>query len=101
VCLESVAISTESLQVSRVVVPTVPVYVVYIQLTDMYWLEVAVLAVIFLVDCVWVDRLVVVSLIDSFTSIPTGKWVVLIAQFNLCMAAYGTDSGTECFVNLR
>lgn len=67
----------------------------------MYWLEVAVLAVIFLMDCVWVDRLVVVSFIDSLASIPTGKWVVLITQFNLCMAAYGTDSGTECFVNLR
>lgn len=44
------AVCTESLQVSRVVVPSIPVNVVNVKLTDMDWLEVAVLAVIFLMD---------------------------------------------------
>ena len=53
--LETVAVSTESLKIRRVVVPSISVNVVYIQLTDVLWLEVAVLAVILLIDCVWVD----------------------------------------------
>ena len=35
--LEPVAVSTERLQVSRVIVPPVTIYVVYIELTAMYW----------------------------------------------------------------
>ena len=53
--LETVAVSTESLKIRRVVVPSISVNVVYIQLTDVLWLEVAVLAVILLIDCVRVD----------------------------------------------
>jgi len=60
-----VAVSTERLQVGRVIVPTVPVYVVYVQLADVYWLEVTVFAVILLVDCVRVSVLVDGFLVDS------------------------------------
>ena len=59
------AVSAERLQVGRVVVPPVTVYVVYVQLADMYWLKVAVLAVVLLVDCVWVGVLVNGFLVDS------------------------------------
>ena len=61
------AVSAERLQVGRVVVPTVPVYMVYIQLADVYWLEVAVLAVVLLVDCVRVGVLHNGFLVDSLT----------------------------------
>ena len=44
------AVSTKSLQVSRVIVPSIPVNVVNVKLTDMDWFEVAVLAVIFFMD---------------------------------------------------
>ena len=60
------AVSTESLQVSRVIVPSIPVNVVNVKLTDMDWFEVAVLAVIFFMDCVWVLPLVVALFVDSF-----------------------------------
>ena len=39
VCLQPVAVSTESLQVIRVIVMSVTVYVVYVELTAMFWLE--------------------------------------------------------------
>jgi len=65
VSLQAVAVSTECLQVRRVVVPFIPVNVVHVQLTDMYWVEAALLAFIFLMDCVWVDEFVVGFLIDS------------------------------------
>ena len=61
------AVSTQSLKVRRVIIPTVTVYVVYIQLRDVYWLEVTVFAVILLVDCVWIGVLVDGFLVDSLT----------------------------------
>ena len=48
------AVSTKSLQVYRIVIPTITVYVIYIKLTDMYWVKAAVFAVILLMGCVWV-----------------------------------------------
>jgi hypothetical protein len=50
--LEPVAVSTQGLQVGWVIVKTITVYVVYIQLADMYWLEVTLLAVLFTVSVV-------------------------------------------------
>lgn len=67
----------------------------------MYWLEVTVLAVILFMYCVRVNAFVVVLLPYSPASVTTGKWVVLITQFDSCMAAYGASSGTKFFVNLR
>jgi hypothetical protein len=50
--LEPVAVSTQGLQVGWVIVKAVTVYVVYIQLRDVYWLEVTLLAVVFAVSVV-------------------------------------------------
>jgi hypothetical protein len=47
--------------------------VVHVQLADVDWLEVAVLAVIFLVNCIWVDGLVMGFLVDSFTLVSSTK----------------------------
>jgi hypothetical protein len=44
-----VAVSTEGLQVGWVIVKAITVYVVYIQLADVYWLEVTVFTVVFTV----------------------------------------------------
>jgi hypothetical protein len=50
--LETVTVCTKSLQVFWVVVPTITVDVVNVELTDVYWLEVTLLAVVLLVDCI-------------------------------------------------
>ena len=71
--LETVAVCTKSLQVGRFIVPPVPIYVVNVKLADVYWLEVAVLAVILFVDCVWVLALDDVTSIDSKASESTGS----------------------------
>jgi hypothetical protein len=63
-----VAVGTESLQVGRVVVPTITVYVVYVELTAMFRNEATVQASIFLVQGVWVLVLLYVSFIDSLTA---------------------------------
>jgi len=47
-----VAVSTQGLQVGWVIVEAVTVYVVYIQLRDVYWLEVTLLAVVLAVSVV-------------------------------------------------
>jgi hypothetical protein len=71
VCLQPVAVSTQGLQVGRVVVPTITVYVVYVELARMLRHEAAVLAGILLVKGVWVLVLVDVSFIDSLAPIAT------------------------------
>jgi len=48
--LKAVAVSTKGLQVEWVIVPPVTVYVVYIELAGMNRLEVAVLAMVLLMD---------------------------------------------------
>jgi hypothetical protein len=53
------------LQISRVVVPTITVYVVYIQLTAMSRNKTAMQAGIFLVDGIWILVLLDVSFIYS------------------------------------
>jgi hypothetical protein len=64
-----VAVSTQGLQISRIIVPTVSVYVVYIELTAMFRNEPAMLTGILLVDGIWILVLLDVSFIDS----PTAK----------------------------
>jgi hypothetical protein len=73
-----VAVSTESLQISRVIVPAVTVYVVYIQLTAMFRNEPAMLTGILLVDGVWILVLLDVSFIDSPTAKATSGSCVLL-----------------------
>jgi hypothetical protein len=78
-----VAVSTERLQVRRVVVEPVSVNVVHVQLADVDWLEVAVLAVILLVDCVRVDRFIVGFLVDSLALVPAAqRGGVFVSQFD-------------------
>jgi hypothetical protein len=68
-----VAVSTESLQVRWVVVPTITVYVVYVKLTAVFRNESAMQAGIFLVQGVWVLVLLNVSFIDSLATVLTSK----------------------------
>ena len=70
-CLEPVAVSTEGLQVGWVIIKAVTVYVVYVQLTDVYWLEVTLLAVVLAVNVVRRTRLHLVNLVDGITTVPT------------------------------
>ena len=78
------AVSTECLQVSRVVITTVPVYVVYIQLTAMFWYESAMLASILLMHSVWILTFLDVSFIDSPAAEATSRsGVMLIADLYL------------------
>jgi len=71
VCLQPVAVGTQGLQVGRVVVPTITVYVVYVELARMLRHKAAVLAGVLLVKGVWVLVLVDVSFIDSLAPIAT------------------------------
>jgi hypothetical protein len=45
--------------------------VVNVELTDVDWLEVAVLTVIFLVDCIGIDKFIVGFLIDGLALVLT------------------------------
>lgn len=65
------AVSTQSLKVRRVIIPTVTVYVVYIQLRDVYWLEVTLLAVVLTMSVVRRTCLHLVNFVDGITSVPT------------------------------
>ena len=62
------AVSTKGLQISGFVVPTVTVYVVYIELTAMCRNKAAMQAGILLVDGVWILVLLYVSFIDSLAA---------------------------------
>ena len=67
------AVSTKGLQISRFVVATITVYVVYIELTAMFGNEAAVQAGILLMHGVWVLVLLYVSFIDSLAAVLTSK----------------------------
>jgi hypothetical protein len=64
-----VAVSTQGLQISRVIVPAVTVYVVYVELAAMFRNKPAMLTGILLVNGIWILVLLDVSFIDS----PTAK----------------------------
>ena len=70
-CLEPVAVRTEGLQVGWVIIKAVTVYVVYIQLRDVYWPEVTLLAVLFAVSVVGRTCLHLVDLVNGITTVPT------------------------------
>jgi hypothetical protein len=63
-----VAVSTKGLQISRVIVATITVYVVYVELAAMCRNKAAMQAGILLVDGVWILVLLYVSFIDSLTA---------------------------------
>jgi hypothetical protein len=66
-----VAVSTEGLQVGWVIIKAVTVYVVYVQLTDVYWLEVTLLAVVLAVNVVRRTCLHLIDLVDGIATVPT------------------------------
>lgn len=65
------AVRTEGLKVGWVIIKAVTVYVVYVQLADVYWLEVAFLAVLFTVSVVRRTCLHLVDLVDGIATVPT------------------------------
>ncbi len=65
------AVSTQGLQVGWVIIKAVTVYVVYIQLADVYWFEVAVLTVIFTICVVRGTSLHLVELVYGIAPVST------------------------------
>ena len=70
-CFEPVAVSTEGLKIGWVIVKAVTVYVVYIQLADVYWLEVTLLAVVLAIDVVRRTCLHLIDLVDGIATVST------------------------------
>jgi hypothetical protein len=68
-----VAVGTQGLKISRVIVAVIPVYVVYIQLAAVLRYKAAVLAGILLVYHIWVLAFVNISFIDSLAPVATSK----------------------------
>jgi len=68
-----VAVSTKSLQISRVIVPTVTVYVVYVELASMFRYKATMQAGIFLVDGIRILVFLDVSFIDCFAAVLTSR----------------------------
>jgi len=66
-----VAVSTESLKVGWVIIKAITVYVVYIQLADMYWLKGTVLTVIFTVSVIGRAGFHLIDLVDSLATVST------------------------------
>jgi hypothetical protein len=63
-----VAVSTQGLQINGVIVGTVSVYVVYIELTGVFWDKPAVFTGILLVDSIWILVLLYVSFVNSLAA---------------------------------
>jgi len=63
-----VAVSTKGLQISGVIVPTVTVYVVYVELAAMSRNKAAMQAGILLMYCIWILVLLDVSFVDSLAA---------------------------------
>jgi hypothetical protein len=65
------AVSTQGLQVGWVIVKAVTVYVVYVQLADVYWLKVTLLAVVLTVSVVRRTCLHLIDLVDGIATVST------------------------------
>jgi hypothetical protein len=68
-----VAVGTQGLKVSRVVVAVIPVYVIYIQLAAVLRHKAAALAGVLLVYRIWVLAVDYVSFIDSLAPVATSQ----------------------------
>jgi len=66
-----VAVSTEGLQIGWVIVKAITVYMVYIQLADVYWLKGTVFTVIFTVSVVRRTGFHLIDFVDSLATVPT------------------------------
>lgn len=65
----------------------VSVNVVHVQLANVDWLEVTVLAVNFLIDCVRIDRLVMALLVDSLALVSAAqRGGVFVSKFDFSKA---------------
>ena len=64
------AVSTQGLKVGWIIIKAVTVYVVYVQLADVYWLEVTLLAVLFAVSVIRRTCLHLVDLVDGIAAVP-------------------------------
>ena len=62
------AVSTKGLQISRVVVLAITVYVVYVELAAMFRYKATMQTGIFLMDGIWILVLLDVSFIDSLAA---------------------------------
>jgi hypothetical protein len=78
VCLEPVAVRTQGLQVGWVIIKAVTVYVVYVQLTDVYWPEVTLFAVLLAVSVMRRTYLHLIHLVDGIATVSTCYWLRLI-----------------------
>ena len=65
------AVSTEGLKVGWVIIKAVTVYVVYVQLTNVYWFEVTLLAIVLAIDVVRRTCLHLIDLVDSLATVST------------------------------
>ena len=65
------AVSTQGLKVGWVIVKAITVYVVYVQLRDMYWLEVTLLAVVLAVSVIRRTSPHLIKLVYSIATVPT------------------------------
>ena len=61
------------------IIPTVTVFVVYIELRDVYWYEPTLLTFCAFMSSVWIDAVVVVTLPNCTAAIPTRERIVLIS----------------------
>ena len=96
------AVSTQGLQISRIIVATVSVYVVYVELAAMFRNESAMLTSILLVDGIWILVLLDVSFINSLAAIATSKsCVVLISGFYLGWTTNRADRFAIYFIYFR
>lgn len=65
------AVSTQGLKVGWVIIKAVTVYVVYVQLADVYWPEATLLAVLLTMSVIRRTCLHLIYFIDSITTVPT------------------------------
>ena len=92
------AVGTQGLQISGVIVGTVTVYVVYVELAAMFRNEATVQASILFVQGVWILVLLDVSFIYSLAAITTSKsCVVLISGFYFGW----TTNRADCSASIR
>jgi len=71
VCFKPVAVSTEGLKVGWVIIKAITVYMVYIQLANVYWLKGTVLTVIFTVSVIGRTGFHLIDLVDSLATVST------------------------------
>ena len=95
------AVSTEGSEVVWVIVKAVTVYVVNVQLTDMYWVKVAVLAVVLAVCVVRRTQSHLINLVYGIAPVSTRQGLGLIPHLNSSGTTNCAHSCAFFFVDLR